>query len=227
MSKKPQKQQETPPEPEPQIDLLSGQRQSGESDKAVQAVNDWLRLGNGRTLSWLLEKYTDSPQNAPTDSLNTLKHWSKTFSWADRAREFDASWEARKTAEAEAVLNFGLAHSHERLRKLYRLAALLEAQIYERGIYGDLHNLWVPDVKSIGTGEFAERVDIERFNAPLLEQYRKVLEDIAKETGGRVQKQETTGTIDVNITDAKFRLAHLINRTASRDGTPSDTKPTE
>lgn len=51
-------------------------------------------------------------------------------------------------------------------------------------------NLWVADVKSIGSGEFAERVDIERFNSALVEQYRKVLEDIAKETGGRVQKQD-------------------------------------
>lgn len=193
MVKKSQKiAQEITPEPEPQLDLLSGQRQNGESDKAVQALNDWLRLGNGRTLSWLLEKYTDSPHNAPTDSLNTLKHWSKTFNWAERANEFDATWDARKTAESEAILNFGLAHSHERVRKLYRLAALLEAQIYERGLYGDLHNLWVPDVKSIGSGEFAERVDIERFNSALLEQYRKVLEDIAKETGGRVIRTDVT-----------------------------------
>ena len=112
------------------------------------------------------------------------------YQWTERAKVYDAGWEARKNAEHEAVMNYGLALSHERLRKLYRLEALLEAQIYERGLDDVLHNLWVPDVKSIGSGEFAERVDIERFNSPLLEQYRKVLEDIAKETGGRVQKQE-------------------------------------
>lgn len=189
MSKRSPKQV-TPPEPQ-EIDLLSGQRQKSESDKSVIACNEWLRLGPGRSLSALLEKLTDTNQLSPiTSSIGTLKQWSMTYEWAARAVDYDAGWESRKNAEREAVLGYGLAHDYERVRKLYRLAAMLEAQIYERGLYGDLHNLWVPDVKSIGSGEFAERVDIERFNSALIEQYRKVLEDIAKETGGRVQKQE-------------------------------------
>lgn len=193
MSKKSQKQ-EAITEPEPQeVELLSGQRQKSESDKAAIACNEWLRMGPGRSLSDLLERLTDTNRIVPiTGSIGTLKHWSTDYGWMERASAYDATWEARKTAEREAVLGYGLAHDYERVRRLYRLAAMLEAQIYERGIYGDLHNLWVPDVKSIGTGEFAERVDIERFNSALLEQYRKVLEDIAKETGGRVAKTDIT-----------------------------------
>lgn len=176
-----------------EVELLSGQRQSTESNKAVIACNDWLRMGPGRTLPDLLERYIDTNQNqSVTGSLATLRDWSMKYEWADRARSYDAGWEARKTAESEAILNYGLAHSYERLRKLYRLAAMLEAQIYERGAKGVLHNLWVPDVKSVGSGENAERVDIERFNAALLEQYRKVLEDIAKETGGRINRTDIT-----------------------------------
>lgn len=190
MSKRSQKPAKTEPEPQ-EIELLSGERQSSESDKSVIACNEWLRMGPGRSLSDLLERLTDTNRTSPiTGSIGTLKHWSTDYGWMERARAYDATWEARKTAERETVLGYGLAHDYERVRKLYRLAAMLEAQIYERGMYGDLHNLWVPDVKSIGTGEFAEKVDIERFNSALLEQYRKVLEDIAKETGGRVQKQE-------------------------------------
>lgn len=176
---------------EPQIDLLSGQLQKGESDSAVIACNEWLRLGAGRTLPDLLERLTDTSQLSPiTRSLGTLKQWSMNFGWAERAKEYDAGWEARKNAEREAMLNHALASEYGRLRRLYRLEAMLEAQIYERGLDDVLHNIWVPDVKSIGGGENAERVDIERFNSALLEQYRKVLDDIAKETGGRVQKQE-------------------------------------
>lgn len=182
-----------------QVEPLIGQRQKSESDKAITAFNDWLRLGSGRTLSQLLQKYTDAPQNSPTQSLDTLKAWSKSFDWAMRASEFDASWEARKNAEREQVLGYGLAHTYERVRKLYRLADLLESQIYERGEFGVLHNLWLPDVKAIGSGEYAERVDIERFNSPILEQYRKVLEDIAKEVGGRVQKQEINFNISIEL----------------------------
>jgi hypothetical protein len=181
-------------EQEPQeVELLSGQRQKSESDKAIIACNEWLRMGPGRSIADLVQKFTDSNSGSqPTTSYGTLRKWSSDYSWSERATEFDANWETRKNAEREAVLGYGLAHEYERVRKLYRLAAMLEAQIYERGMYGELHNLWVPDVKSIGSGEFAERVDIERFNSALLEQYRKVLDDIAKETGGRIQKTDIT-----------------------------------
>lgn len=208
MPKKPLKQaKQSTTEPQ-ELELLSGQRQKSESDKAVQACNDWLRMGAGRSLPDLQQLYTDTNRSIPiTASLATLKMWSSTFGWAERAREFDAGWEARKNAEREAVLNYGLAHEYERLRKLYRLAALLEAQIYERGkptsdgSPGVLHNLWLPDVRQVGTGENAERVDIERFNAPLLEQYRKVLDDIAKEVGGRVIKEDVTMQASVTWAD--------------------------
>lgn len=182
-----------------ELELLSGQRQSGESDNAVVACNDWLRMGTGRTLGKLLSKYNDMRQkSAPTQSLNTLQQWSFKFDWQARATEFDAGWEARKNAEREAVMNYGLALDFERVTELYRLADFLRAQIYEKGApdpvtgYQPFHNVWIPDVKSIGGGEFAERVDIERFNSALLAEYRATLDDIAKEVGGRVKKSDVT-----------------------------------
>lgn len=182
---------------EPQLELLSGQRQSGETDLAVIACNDWLRLGSGRSLPALVEQYQDKASfikdyRPGSTSIPTLSTWSSRYNWPERARAYDAEWERRKNAEREAVLNYGLSLDFERVRKLYRLAAFLEAQIFERDSTGVYYNIWLPDVKQIGNGDSAERVDIERFNAPLLEQYRKVLEDIAKETGGRVQKQDIT-----------------------------------
>lgn len=194
MSKRNPSQEQPTTETTQEVELLSGVRQSSESDAAVVACNDWLRMGPGRSLTDLRQRYVDTNQNQHiTGSLATLRDWSMKFQWADRAKVYDAEWEARKNADHEAFMAHGLALSHERLRKLYRLEAMLEAQIYERGLDDVLHNLWVPDVKSIGSGDNAERVDIERFNSAIIEQYRKVLEDIAKETGGRIQKQEVTG----------------------------------
>lgn len=114
------------------------------------------------------------------------------FGWAERATAFDATWEARKNAERQAVMDYGLALDYERVRRLLRLADFLEAQLYEQGEAGEFHNVWLPDVKAIGSGEFAERVDIERFNGSLLAEYRAVLDDIAKETGGRIKKTDIT-----------------------------------
>lgn len=174
---------------------LSGLRQKSESDNAVVACNDWLRMGTGRTLPLLLEKYTDLYQNEPpTTALATLKAWSSKFGWADRAVEYDANYEQLKNEQRQAVMDYGVALDFERVAKLKRLATFLEAQIYEQGENEDgkmvYHNVWVADVKQIGGGEYAERVDIERFNSALISEYRSTLDDIAKEVGGRRQRHD-------------------------------------
>lgn len=192
---------------EQQLQLLNGQRQKGESDAAVTACNDYLRMGSGRSLSGLVEQYQNLSNfqrdyKPPSKSYGTIATWSSAYAWAERANAFDAEWEQRKNSEREAVLSYGLALDYERLRKLYMLASFLEAQIYERGEDKIYHNIWLPDVKQIGSGQDAERVDIERFNAPLLEQYRKVLEDIAKEVGGRVDNKSISGGLAIQWVDA-------------------------
>src|SRR5689334_2432710 len=117
-----------------QLSPLSGQKQKGESDKAIQACNDWLRLGAGRTLPALLSKYSKTRQNtAPTTSLNTLQGWSVKFSWASRATEYDKGVEELKNAERQRVMNSYLALDYRRVKKLFKLAKFLEDQLYEQG----------------------------------------------------------------------------------------------
>lgn len=198
------------------IELLSGQRQSGESDTAVVCCNDWLRLGSGRGIPELLRQYQDKSSfvrgfKPPTQSYKTLETWSSRYGWPGRATAYDAAWEARKNAERESILGYGLALTYERVRKLVRLAEFLEGQIYEQGESGLFHNVWLPDTKSIGFGKTAKEIEIERFNSPIFEQYRKVMEDIAKETGGRVQKQETTVNINIALLQQFEALASELN----------------
>lgn len=177
----------------PTLELLSGQRHARESDKAVQACNDFLRLGVGRTVPMLHDEYEFTLENlSPTKSLPTLYQWHKEFEWKARAAIYDVDLEQRKNAEREAVIKSGLALEYERVKKLTRLARLLESQIYEQSGDGTFPNLWVRDVKSVGYKDDAEIVDIERFNPALLEQYRKTLEDIAKEVGGRIVRTDLT-----------------------------------
>lgn len=187
-----------------ELQPLQGERQSGESESAVLACNDWLRLGPGRTIPALLAQYQDRSSfvrgfKPPSTSKKTLETWSSRYSWPERAREYDAQWDAMQTEERERELAIGLALDFERVRKLKRLADFLEAQIYELSEPDPLtgqqhyHNVWCPDVKVVGHGDAAEAVDIERFNSALFTQYRETLNDLAKEVGGRVQKQEMTG----------------------------------
>lgn len=72
------------------------------------------------------------------------------------------------------ALTTGLAIRAERVRRLQLLAGLLEDDLFAGGT-------WVDDVKGVG----GMTVHIEKFNGPMVEQYRGVLDDIAREMGDR------------------------------------------
>jgi hypothetical protein len=200
------------------VEPLAGERQPGESNKAVQACNDYLRLGPGRSLVLLIQKFNTSQVNsAPTHSKQTLEQWSSRFTWADRAATYDKRLEEEKNLRAKEIMDSGLALDYERVVKLKKMADFLEAQVYAQApiiitttpqadsdsenageatsftVGSTYPNIWVHDVKSIGQGAGAQRVDIYRFNSAILDQYRGVLDDLAKETGGRISKHEMTG----------------------------------
>jgi len=200
------------------LEPLAGMRQVGESNKAVQACNDYLRLGPGRTLLGLFRKYKDTQLDAtPTRSRVTIEHWSSDYRWADRASVYDQRLETEKNLRARQIMESGLALDYERVVKLKKMADFLETQVYAQApivitttpntdndsgegeapasftVGSTYPNVWVHDVKSIGQGPAAQRVDIYRFNSAILDQYRGVLDDLAKETGGRIAKHEMSG----------------------------------
>lgn len=183
------------------VELLFGETYKGESRKAIAACNDWLRLGAGRSLPFLLEQYSKAIQSEPngeqppTLSLSTIKKWSADYSWSKRAELYDADINLQKEQERQRVFSEGLALDYERVRRLLRLAEFLEGQVYETDDNGNYTNVWLPDVKSVGSGENAERVDIVRFNANVIQQFRETLDDIAQEVGGRKRNVEV-GTKD-------------------------------
>src|SRR5258708_35253969 len=74
-----------------------------------------------------------------------------------------------KTAEEQEItriLTTGYALMHKRVEALGKLAFKLETYMEEE------QNIWLPDVKSVGTGPTAERVDLIRFNGDLISEYR-------------------------------------------------------
>ena len=187
------------------VELLAGERKENESDKAVIACNDYLRMGSGRSLRKLAKKYGKTRQNTvPTDSLNTLEVWSSDYEWQQRASLYDGELEHLRNEKKRKEFEAGLALDYERVHELKSLAHLLKQDLTVR--------LWLDDVKSIGSGEFAERVDLIRFNSALVEQYRGVLDDLAKETGGRKTKTE-----NINIDLSKLTDDQLARVSAGED----------
>lgn len=98
----------------------------------------------------------------------------------------DADIKAMVAAGEQDALSEGLALKGERVKKLKQLAALME-----RDLFGGF--MWVEQVKSVREGDASTVVDYEEFNKAEVSEYRGVLDDIAKETGGRVQKMEHGG----------------------------------
>jgi len=105
----------------------------------------------------------------------------------------------------------GFAKGHERVKALKDLAVILEDELLQDD------KRWCKDVKQVGSGQGAQIVDILRFNAAEVEQFRGLLDDIAKEKGER--KAQTGLTLDggLNLThglddDAARHIADLIAR---------------
>ena len=172
------------------MELLAGERQRGESYRAVQACNDFLRLGPHRSVPALYKQYGKIPENTgSTRSYATLEKWCTRYDWHKRAEVYDAALEAAKNERALEIMQRGLALAHERVEKLQGLAEFLHGQMYEQGESGTYHNVWLPDVKEVA----GQQVDIERFNAAIVDQFRGTLDDLAKETGGRKVAVELSG----------------------------------
>ena len=154
------------------------------------ACNDYLRMGPARSQACLLRRYKStvahngeaSDSIVPTLKIQSLRHWSSDHGWAARAEVYDAGLEVSKTDAAAEVLGLGLSLAHNRIRTLKRLAGKLEADLESR--------LWTKDYRGVTKTQYKE---IIRLNASLLREFRGVLDDIAKETGGRVKGIEVTG----------------------------------
>ncbi|HEY3311333.1 MAG TPA: hypothetical protein VGK00_06795 [Anaerolineales bacterium] len=157
-----------------------------ESPRARRALLDYLHLGPGRTFQALLLSYRDL-KNPPTRSFLTLRSWSSLYNWTARASRFDALEEERLQSEyrarRQAVLQNGLALDHERVQDLIILYQKLAS--FARSDEA----LWYTDVKAVRLEQGSvERVERRRFNGELIRQLRGLLDDIAVETGGRLNR---------------------------------------
>jgi hypothetical protein len=159
-------------------------RRDGEPTRWYQRFSAFRLAGPGRSLNRV---YNDERvMKGCKESHQASGKWreiAKAWQWVDRAQAWDKYLldmaNRQKEAERMAVLADGFGLDHLRVEALKKLAQQLEQWTQEND------KVWLPDVKSIGMGKDAERIDLVRFNAALIEQFRGLLSDIADETGGR------------------------------------------
>jgi hypothetical protein len=184
-----------------------------ETPRAAQAWADYLALGPDRSLAKLLHRY-QTASNPPTRRLKSLADWSAAFDWQGRLRAI-ADEQASAAQEAQrqyiaSIMETGFGLPHERVAVLKRLAGVL---LDELTADGDDNRRWVSEMKRYGL--------VERFNRGEFETLRGLLDDIAKETGGRVHKTELTGK-DGGAIETAGTLVHIYLPDNGRENTPDD-----
>lgn len=96
-------------------------RLTNEAMKAHAALLDYYQLGDGRSMTKLLERYRDVPKTSPTRRLPTLKKWSVTHFWQARIEAqklLDDAEDARLWAERRQAIREADFAQAEKLRKL-------------------------------------------------------------------------------------------------------------
>lgn len=150
------------------------------------ALLEWIAQGlNAREITNLAKSFKSPFKATP----HRIRYW--------RAQYGPQILSMRKELDAEA-LGRGLALRANRLKTLIDLAQTLEDDLRLND------RLWLERVKGIGSGHSFERVVELEFNEPEVRQLRGILDDIAKEVGGR-----TFGDTDEDTGDSLNSLFSL------------------
>ena len=173
-----------------EIELLAGEKQDRESWKALQACNDFLRMGPGRSIAELHRVYAEygsktekKVQKPPTSSIKTLQGWSLKYKWPERAALFDATFEKEKTQEFIDTMQEGLALPCKRVAALKELYAKM-AKAVERVVVDREGNVVID----------TQGLPVKRIDTNVVAQMRGTLSDLAEETGGRIKRSALTTT---------------------------------
>lgn len=168
------------------------------------------------------EEATRKREKRRTDPPGDWYAQAKKWQWEERAAAWDAFADAQIekeiAAERKKILRSEYALMHKRVQLLNRKIKQLEA------ITDTDDKIWLDDVKSVGYGPDAERVDLKVFNADAFKELREYVDDVAAEMGERVKKSEvsakvhSTGRIGVYLPQ-KYNL--LDERSSEERRTPA------
>lgn len=141
-------------------------------------------------LQWIAEGLESNEINQRASQADPPFHVAKsTISHYRSTRQ--VSLTAVRQVSEEQALAAGYQTAAQRVSKLSALAEKLEADLTTG------EKLWTKNVKGIGKGADFERIEYEEFNAAEVNQYRGLLDDIARELGGRVAK--FAGAVEVEL----------------------------
>ena len=168
----------------------------GEHSRAVATCNAFLILGPSRSFWWLRNRLKELDERPPTQK--TTRKWADKYHWMERAENYDQMMIETIQARREEAMASGLALNSERVIVLKQITEILLKNLDEiEELAEDVPDpdaepersrLWLRDFKQVGR----QVVEIRRYNSNLISDIRGLLDDLAKETGGRVTKTDVT-----------------------------------
>lgn len=169
-----------------------------ETPRALQAFNDYLAMGDGRSLRDLWARYRSGTESPPTRLLSTLGKWSRIYRWQERIAEL-------KQAERAAIVARGIADRQNRIDayndRWHRMREVIKArgEAMATVIEGGDTGLLVRQLKKIGQGRDAETVEEYAVDTGLLSAMLAHEKQAAQELGQWEEKSAVTGEHFVRV----------------------------
>jgi hypothetical protein len=157
-------------DPDIATELYAWEKQPGEPDLWFDRFTQYRLLGPRRSMVKVYRMSRVREQKEYKDVEGAPAYWNKhakEWHWKERALAWDQHTLEEVAEQAEAVYNEGLALIHTRVDHLKQLGTKIERYL--------LHP------------------KTTRLSPHLIEQYRGILDDIAKEQGQRVKETRLTG----------------------------------
>lgn len=176
----------------------------GETARAKRAFLDYLAMGPDRSLVKLCKMYREPPyteaggSNAPpTRQQKTIYTWSSAYGWVERVKQvndqqLEVILHEQRRALATAYQE-RLAQPAERIKVLNEIAEMIVDYLTE-------HRLMTITVKQVGAGKNTKMVEENKMDVAAIQALRGLLDDLAKETGGRPKNVKHEHEVDGEVT---------------------------
>jgi hypothetical protein len=179
-------------------------RLRGETAKAKRAFLDYLAMGPNRSLTKLCKMYREPPYTEaggsnppPTRQQKTIYAWSSAYNWVERVKQvtdqqLEVILHEQRRALAQAY-HERLAQPAERIKTLNQIAEMIVDHLVENKLMSVV-------VKQVGSGKNTRMVEENKMDVPAIQALRGLLDDLAKETGGRPKNVKHDHEISGEVT---------------------------
>lgn len=131
-------------------------------------------------------------------SRRTLNDWKNAEPFQKRVESHLAAYRAKVRKRGIAIVENRIAHLQRRHDLMNQVIADRSQSPEMADVPGGKTGLMVHNVKSVGAGENAERVDLYEVDAALLKELREHERQAAQELGQWTEKREHSGNVTFN-----------------------------